>query len=156
MRGQKSQKLDDVIYGWPHISYLIIIIKKDYCYLQSRYGVTMILIANVGAMVVFSFLAPFRADAAKSKPLVGFSGLFSACLATLAGFGFCCYIGVEWISLNLAAPFLLFGIGFDDTFVVLSAWSRSQSHLSVSERMGKTFADAGVSITFTSLTNICR
>ena len=148
--------MDDVIYGWPHISYLIIVIKKNYCYLQSRYGVTMILIANVGAMVVFSFLAPFRADAAKSKPLVGFSGLFSACLATLAGFGFCCYIGVEWISLNLAAPFLLFGIGFDDTFVVLSAWSRSQSHLSVSERMGKTFADAGVSITFTSLTNICR
>ena len=88
--------------------------------------------------------------------IVAVVGDFLIYLSFLAGFGFCCYIGVEWISLNLAAPFLLFGIGFDDTFVVLSAWRRSQSHLSVPERMGKTYADAGVSITFTSLTNICR
>ena len=117
---------------------------------------TNILVSNVGALVIFSFLSAMMGDAAQSKPWVGFSGLVSACLAILAGFGFCCYIGVEWISLNLAAPFLLFGIGFDDTFVVLSAWRRSPAHLSVRERMGKTYAEAGVSITFTSLTNICR
>ena len=123
---------------------------------NSKLSVTELLILNVGLMVIFSFLATTMGDAAKSKPWVGFFGLFSACMATCAGFGFCSYIQVEWITLTLAAPFLLFGIGMDDTFVMLSAWRRSPSHMSVVERMGKTYAEAGVSITFTSLTNICR
>ena len=107
-------------------------------------------------MVLFSLAATTMGDAAKSKPWMGFFGLFSACLATLAGFGFCSYIQVEWITLTLAAPFLLFGIGMDDTFVMLSAWRRSNNHMSVPERMGKAYAEAGISITFTSLTNIAR
>ncbi len=56
---------------------------------------------------------------------------------TLSAFGFCCYVGVEFISLNMAAPFLLLGIGVDDTFVMLSSWSRSSVQLPVSERMGR-------------------
>jgi predicted RND superfamily exporter protein len=103
-----------------------------------------------------SLAATTMGDAAKSKPWMGFCGLFSACFATLAGFGFCCYIQVEWITLTLAAPFLLFGIGMDDTFVMLSAWRRTSNHISVPERMGKAYAEAGISITFTSLTNIAR
>ena len=71
----------------------------------------------------------------------------------IAGFGFCCYAGVEFISLNFAAPFLLLGIGIDDTFVVLSSWHRSSPHLSTPERMGRCFSDAAVSITVTSLTD---
>lgn len=122
---------------------------------NSKLSVTEILIINVGIMVSFSFVSTLVSDAAQSKPWVGFAGLFSACLATLAGFGFCCYIGVEWITMTLAAPFLLFGIGFDDTFVMLSAWRRSPSHLSVPERMANAYQEAGVSITFTSLTNVC-
>ena len=39
--------------------------------------------------------------------------------------------------MNLAAPFLLFGIGLDDTFVVLSSWHRSSPNLPVPERMGR-------------------
>ena len=41
---------------------------------------------------------------------------------------------VEFIALNLAAPFLLLGIGVDDTFVMLSAWRRSPTHATVPER----------------------
>ena len=43
-------------------------------------------------------------------------------------------IQVEFIALNLAAPFLLLGIGVDDTFVMLSAWRRSPTHATVPER----------------------
>ena len=73
----------------------------------------------------------------KSKMISFDSNAFIEILTQVAGFGFCCYIGVEFISLNLAAPFLLFGIGVDDTFVVLSSWHRSSPHLSVPERMGR-------------------
>jgi len=46
----------------------------------------------------------------------------------VAGFGFCCYLQVKFISLNMAAPFLLLGIGLDDTYVLLSSWRRLSSH----------------------------
>ena len=104
---------------------------------KARLSVTMVLCFNVAAMVVFTMLAATTADAAKSKPLVGLCGLITATMATLAGFGFCCYIGVEFISLNMAAPFLLLGIGVDDTFVMLSAWRRTQVVKSLPERMGR-------------------
>ena len=86
--------------------------------------------------------------------MIGFLGFFTSVLAVLAGFGLACYLGVgfntkifipdikilisfpqvEFIALNLAAPFLLLGIGVDDTFVMLSAWRRSPTHATVPER----------------------
>lgn len=120
---------------------------------RSRLSITEILCLNIILMVAFSFVASLMADWAKSKPLIGFGGLFSAALATMSGFGFCCYAGVEFISLNMASPFLLLGIGIDDTFVLLSSWRRSSVHATVPERMGRSYADAAVSITVTSATN---
>ena len=66
---------------------------------RSRLSITEILCLNIILMVAFSFVASLMADWAKSKPLIGFGGLFSAALATMSGFGFCCYAGVEFISL---------------------------------------------------------
>lgn len=120
---------------------------------KSRLSVTNILIINVVAMIIFSFGAAVMSDNVRSKPIIGFSGLLSAGMAIMAAFGFACYIGVEFISLNMAAPFLLLGIGIDDTFVMLSSWRRSPIHSSVPERMGRCYADAAVSITVTSLTD---
>ena len=57
-------------------------------------AITGNLIINTMVLVFYSLIAPFRMDAAKSKPLIGFFGLFTATIATVAGFGFCCYIGV--------------------------------------------------------------
>jgi predicted RND superfamily exporter protein len=103
---------------------------------RSRLSITHILYLNVIFMIVFGLLASMMCDSVKSKPLIGLGGLLSAALASLAGFGFCCYLGVEFISLNMAAPFLLLGIGLDDTYVLLSSWRRSDVHASVSDRMG--------------------
>ena len=50
---------------------------------NSKLSVTTTLIINTMVLVVFSFLAPIRADNAKSKPLIGFCGLFAATLATV-------------------------------------------------------------------------
>lgn len=104
---------------------------------KSRLSINHILIFNVVVMVLFTLVASLMSDAAKSKPLIGFSGLLSAALATIGAFGFCCYVGIEFISLNMAAPFLLLGIGIDDTFVLLSSWRRTSVHSSVPERMGR-------------------
>ncbi|VDP24721.1 unnamed protein product [Heligmosomoides polygyrus] len=49
--------------------------------------------------------------------------------------------------------FLFSAVGVDNVFILLSAWRSTPSHESLEKRMEETFADAGVSITVTSLTD---
>lgn len=111
-------------------------------------------------------------DWVRSKPWLGLLGNVSAAMATLCAFGFCMYAGVDFIGLNLAAPFLMIGrssktsplrcysnyifvsgIGIDDTFVMLAAWRRTSMKDPVPLRMAQMLSEAAVSITITSITD---
>lgn len=48
-------------------------------------------------------------DWVRSKPWLGLLGNLSAAMATLCAFGVCMYAGVDFIGINLAAPFLMIG-----------------------------------------------
>lgn len=48
-------------------------------------------------------------DTVRSKPWLGLLGNISACMSTAAAFGLAMYLGVEFIGINLAAPFLMIG-----------------------------------------------
>lgn len=48
-------------------------------------------------------------DWVRSKPWLGLLGNVSAAMATLCAFGLCMYAGVDFIGINLAAPFLMIG-----------------------------------------------
>ncbi|ETN74405.1 patched family protein [Necator americanus] len=48
---------------------------------------------------------------------------------------------------------IFLAVGVDNVFILLSAWRSSPSQASLEKRMEETFADAGVSITVTSLTD---
>ncbi|KAI1292848.1 Patched domain-containing protein 3 [Halotydeus destructor] len=104
-------------------------------------------------MLLFSIGTCMMADWVRSKPWLGLLGCTSAGLGVAASFGLCVYCGVDMIGINLAAPFLMLGVGMDDAFVLLAAWRRTSPSLSVSERLGHTYAEAAVSITITSITN---
>lgn len=92
-------------------------------------------------------------DWVRSKPWLGLLGNLSAAMATLCAFGVCMYIGIDFIGINLAAPFLMIGIGIDDTFVMLAAWRRTSIKTPVPERMAQMLSEAAVSITITSVTD---
>lgn len=49
------------------------------------------------------------ADWVRSKPWLGLLGNLSATMATASAFGFCIYLGIDFIGINLAAPFLMIG-----------------------------------------------
>ncbi|XP_063233113.1 patched domain-containing protein 3-like [Bacillus rossius redtenbacheri] len=105
-------------------------------------------------MAAFSVTSCMMADWVRSKPWLGFLGNVSACMGTAAAFGVAMYLGIEFIGINLAAPFLMLGIGIDDTFVMLAAWRRSSVKLDVPERMAQMLSEAAVSITITSFTDM--
>lgn len=48
-------------------------------------------------------------DTVRSKPWLGLLGNISAVMATSAAFGFAMYLRVDFIGINLAAPFLMIG-----------------------------------------------
>ncbi|KZC09210.1 Patched domain-containing protein 3 [Dufourea novaeangliae] len=105
-------------------------------------------------MALFSVVTCMMTDWVRSKPWLGLLGNVSAAMATVAAFGLCIYLGVDFIGLNLAAPFLMIGIGIDDTFVMLAAWRRTSIMKPVPERMAAMLSEAAVSITITSLTDM--
>lgn len=60
-------------------------------------------------MALFSIITCMMGDQVRSKPLLGLMGNISAAMATLAAFGLAMYLGIEFIGINLAAPFLMIG-----------------------------------------------
>ena len=109
---------------------------------------------NIGIMVLFCIVTCMMTDWVKSKPLLGLLGVVSAILGSISAFGLVMYLGMDFIGINLAAPFLMLGIGIDDTFVMLASWRRTSVHDSVPERMATCYSDAAVSITITSITDM--
>ncbi|XP_043198060.1 patched domain-containing protein 3-like [Amphibalanus amphitrite] len=118
------------------------------------YSVIPYMSVNYVLMGTFCVLACLMKDWVRGKPVVVLAGLLGAAMATGTAFGILMYCGVPFIGINIAAPFLMLGIGVDDTFVVLSAWWRTRLTDSVPRRMAEAYEEAAVSITITSLTDM--
>ncbi|CAJ0561245.1 unnamed protein product, partial [Mesorhabditis spiculigera] len=69
-------------------------------------------------------------------------------LGTLSLFG--CPIN----QLLLIMPFLIMGIGVNDSFLTVHAWLRQSNNENMQTRMGRVFEEVGPSITTTTLTNV--
>ncbi|KAL1462487.1 hypothetical protein WDU94_014318 [Cyamophila willieti] len=105
-------------------------------------------------MATFSVLTLLMTDWVRSKPYLGLMGNVSTAMAIVAAFGAAVYLRIPFIGINFVSPLLMCSVGIDDTFVMLAAWRRTPITMSVPERMGHMMAEAAVSITITSLTDI--
>ncbi|XP_067137478.1 patched domain-containing protein 3-like [Centruroides vittatus] len=112
-----------------------------------------LLIIIIPIMGFFAVISTMTKDWVTSKPIVGISGCLNSSFAVITAFGILLWCGREYVDINIGIPFLMLGIGLDDSFVLLAAWRRTDPKLHVSIRMKETYSDAAVSITITSLTN---
>lgn len=84
-------------------------------------------------------------------------GVLCVGLAIGVSFGVASAFGIFYGPVHSSLPFLLLGIGVDDMFVIVQAWSnlspKEHETQPISERMGLTLQHAGCSITITSLTD---
>ncbi|XP_023235020.1 patched domain-containing protein 3-like [Centruroides sculpturatus] len=105
-------------------------------------------------MAIFASVTCLTKDWVTSKPLIGVSGCISSFFAVVTAFGVLLLCGIKYAEGNIIVPFIVVGIGLDDSFVLLAAWRKTNPKDSVEKRMSETYSEATVSITITSLTNV--
>ncbi|XP_059828012.1 patched domain-containing protein 3-like isoform X1 [Hypanus sabinus] len=104
--------------------------------------------------IFFSITSCMRFDCVRTKIWVAALGVVSAGFAVLSGFGLLLFCGMKFAINTANAPFLILGIGVDDMFVMLSSWQKTKVKDKVEKRLADTYADAAVSITITTLTDV--
>lgn len=114
----------------------------------------MCLVIAVVFILVYSIAANFSKDVYKAKPYASVCGCAAACLGMMVGGGLAYLFGLTHVSAMNTAPFLVVGIGLDDMFVILNAYSLTYLQPSPRGRIRQTMEDSGIAITITTLTNL--
>ncbi|KAL5012818.1 hypothetical protein ScPMuIL_011369 [Solemya velum] len=110
---------------------------------------------TVGLMSIYACLVTAKGDCLSDRSLLGMAGVVSTMLGMLGGFGLCSACGVTFVSLVGVSPFLIIGIGLDNTFILLSGMGDALSrHDAVEERVAFMMRTSGLGITITSLTDL--
>ncbi|XP_077127944.1 patched domain-containing protein 3-like [Ranitomeya variabilis] len=104
--------------------------------------------------IFFAIVSCIRFDCVRNKFWVAGFGVISSGLAVLSSFGLLLLCGVPFVVTVANAPFLILGVGVDDMFIMVSSWQQTKVKDKVEERMAETYADAAVSITITTLTDV--
>ncbi|XP_075067333.1 patched domain-containing protein 3 [Mixophyes fleayi] len=104
--------------------------------------------------IFFSIVSCIRLDCVRNKCWVAAFGVISSGLAVLSSFGLLLLCGVPFVVTVANAPFLILGVGVDDMFIMISSWQQTKVKSKVEDRMAETYADAAVSITITTLTDV--
>ncbi|KAM3929227.1 patched domain-containing protein 3-like [Leptodactylus fuscus] len=104
--------------------------------------------------IFFSILSCKRYDCVRNKFWVAAFGVISSGLAVLSSFGLLLLCGMPFVVTVANAPFLILGVGVDDMFIMISCWQQTRVKDKVEDRMAATYAEAAVSITITTLTDV--
>ncbi|VDK86837.1 unnamed protein product [Litomosoides sigmodontis] len=105
------------------------------------------------AVLLFTVITSLKRDPVTSKPWEAAFGVFCPILSLIASFGLLFWFKFPFLPIVCVVPFLVLAIGVDDVFIFLHCYHQTDPRLSVEERIGKMLAEAGPSITITSLTN---
>ncbi|CAG9540908.1 unnamed protein product [Cercopithifilaria johnstoni] len=105
------------------------------------------------AVLLFTVITSLKRDPITSKPWEAAFGVFCPILSLIGSFGLLFWFKFPFLPIVCVVPFLVLAIGVDDVFIFLHCYHQTDPKLSVEERIGKMLAEAGPSITITSLTN---
>ncbi|XP_072019485.1 patched domain-containing protein 3-like [Amphiura filiformis] len=104
-------------------------------------------------LLIFTVGSCMTKDPVRSKPWLAIAALVSTLLAMLSALGVMFFVGVPFVDMVVAMPFIIIGRGLDDAFIMLAAWRQTDTNLPVERRMSLTLADSVMSITATTVTD---
>jgi len=89
----------------------------------------------------------------QSRALLAFACTVSIVVAGAAGYGMSMWLQFAYTPAHGILPFVILGIGVDDSFVIMNAFDRTDPTLPVPKRIAAAISHAGISIMVTSLTD---
>jgi Niemann-Pick C1 protein len=128
-------------------------------------------------MGMFTSAIFYKKDRVQSRTTLGFMAVVSILLSILAGYGLMFVCGVPFskfssaflssmlepslltqsdnntASMTQILPYVFFGVGLDDTFIITGCYYRMDPKRDVVERVGETMEEIGLSIFLTTLTS---
>jgi len=93
-------------------------------------------------------------DWVQSQGVLGIGAVATIIMSLLTGFGLLFCIGVPFSSITQIFPYILVGIGLDDTFIICGALSRTDARQDIVDRIVEVMEEVGVSVAFTTLTTV--
>jgi Niemann-Pick C1 protein len=109
---------------------------------------TVFIIMSIFTCIVFA-----KRDKVRSRSLLGLSATICVLLSIMSGYGLLFIAGVPFTSMTQILPFIIFGIGLDDAFIVSGAYERTDPAKNPVDRIEATIEDVGASITLTTITS---
>ncbi|XP_033117037.1 patched domain-containing protein 3-like isoform X2 [Anneissia japonica] len=119
-------------------------------------GDTYFLAGGYGLLFIYIAVMLSNFTLIEHKVYIALSGVTTVGLAVVVSIGFGSYLGLIYTPVHSILPFLLLGIGVDDMFVIVQAWSNlseGEKKKPVHEQCSLALKHAGVSITVTSITD---
>jgi Niemann-Pick C1 protein len=105
-------------------------------------------------MVVFNALVFFKRDPVQSRSLLGIVAVFTISMSMAFGHGLMFAAGVPFTNMTMMLPFVVFGVGLDDTFIVTGAFFRTDPNKDTVERIRETMEEVASSISLTTITTM--
>ncbi|CAN0416859.1 unnamed protein product, partial [Discosporangium mesarthrocarpum] len=116
-------------------------------------GDVTLILGSYLIIVVYTIINLSGKPFLRSRILVSLGAVVVVGLSIVFSIGLASYLGIFYTPLHTVLPFILLGLGVDDSFVICNAFSTADPNLPLERRMGVALGSAGVSITVTSLTD---
>ena len=113
-------------------------------------------IVAIFTMTAFCLMKPDRSkpDTAQSRSALGFGAIACVSLSIISGYGLLFCFGVPFTAIAQLLPFVMFGIGVDDAFIIMAAYDRTSPGEDSLVRIRAVIEEVGVSVAMTSVTSI--
>ncbi|CAG0894338.1 unnamed protein product [Darwinula stevensoni] len=108
-------------------------------------------------ITIFVALSMGKLNLLQHRILIGLESLLAIGMTIVSATGLCLFLGIPYFELHNIMPFLILGIGIDDTLVIFQSLDNVISAggtWTPAERVALALKQSGVSITITTLTDI--
>ena len=89
-----------------------------------------------------------------SRMLLSLASVTAIGMSMAGGFGIAALLGFEWTPVHTILPFVILGLGVDDSFVIVNAVDHTPRSQPIAERLRLALGHAATSISVTSLTDV--
>ena len=103
-------------------------------------------------MGVFCAFTLFKKHPVQSQTMLGAGAVLTIVLSLMTGYGCIMFCGVPFTYMMQIFPYVLVGIGLDDTYILMGAFTRTASTDGMEQRVQQIMEEVGVSITVSTVT----